>query len=73
MVARRDIKKGEEITYDYATTEANDTKGITNCICKTNLCRKNITKDDWKLKELRERYDGHFLNYIQEMIKEENN
>jgi SET domain-containing protein len=39
MTAKRDIKKDEEITFDYATSEANTTKGITDCCCGEYNCR----------------------------------
>lgn len=65
MTARRDIKKGEEITYDYSTSESlNETKSIPQCGCGTKLCRGKLTKDDWKILELQERYKGHFLPHV---------
>lgn len=68
ITARRDIKEGEEITYDYCTSELNETKKITDCGCKSQICRKTITRDDWKISELQERYKGHFLPHVQFLI-----
>lgn len=65
ITARRDIKEGEEITYDYCTSELNETKKITDCGCKSQNCRKKITRDDCKIPELQERYKGHFLPHVQ--------
>jgi hypothetical protein len=64
MTARRDIQQGEEITYDYATSELQETKSIPNCGCGSKFCRTAITKDDWKIPELQERYKNHFLPHV---------
>ena len=67
--ARRDIQPGEEITADYALWVAYPGHSmITNCQCGSLLCRKNITGDDWALKELQERYKGHFPPYLERRI-----
>lgn len=68
--AKRDIKPGEEITADYALWVADP--GfiiIADCRCGSLLCRKKITGDDWKLKEVQERYKGHFPPYLEKRIK----
>lgn len=64
MSARRDIEKGEEITYDYATTELNETKKIIECGCGTKECRGKLTRDDFKIEKLQEKYKGHFLPHV---------
>jgi len=69
MSARRDIKEGEEITYDYATTELNDTKMITECGCGSEICRGVITGKDYKIKSLQEKYKGHFLPHVLKEMK----
>jgi len=77
IVARRDIEKDEEITYDYATSESyewpfkmHDGETV-KCLCGTTLCRGAVRPNDWKIPELRQRYAGHFANYLQELIDEE--
>ena len=62
MVARRDISADEEITYDYATSETEQLS--VSCRCGAPLCREFIRDDDYALPELRERYAGHRLSYI---------
>ncbi len=62
MVARRNIAAGEEITYDYATSET-EQLGV-SCRCGAPLCRGIIRDDDDALPELRERYAGRRLSYI---------
>ncbi|HIH52166.1 MAG TPA: SET domain-containing protein [Nanoarchaeota archaeon] len=51
LVAIKDIKKEEEITYDYSTTEWSDRtiwgidwqeKWIMKCNCKSDNCRKEV-------------------------------
>lgn len=68
LVAIRDIKKGEEITIDYAmlmTTRMFDF----HCNCGSKNCRKIVTGDDWKIKELQKKYGNYFQPYILEKIK----
>lgn len=66
-IARRDIRKGEEITGDYATFTI-DKWGI-NCRCGENICRKIVTGGDWKLPELQKRYKRHFTPVIEMKVK----
>lgn len=40
LFAARDIKKGEEITFDYSLNE--DTPFQMNCLCGAKTCRKSI-------------------------------
>lgn len=62
MVARRDIAAGEELTYDYATSETEQLS--VSCRCGAPSCRGFISDDDYARPELRERYAGHRLSYI---------
>jgi len=68
MVAMRDIEPGEEITYDYAMTDL-DPDWSMQCNCRAKNCRKIISGDDWKIKELQERYAGYFQKNIQNKIE----
>jgi len=67
IIARKFIKAGDEVVYDYCTTQGNTVMNM-ECRCGTALCRGRIRGDDWKIKELQERYKGHFLPYIQKRI-----
>jgi hypothetical protein len=70
LVARRDIAAGEEITVDYAlfTTQSNWT--LDNpCHCGSPHCRQMITGNDWKLKDVEERYRDHFSPFINRRIE----
>lgn len=45
MLSIKPIRKGEEITFDYATTETTVTSGLLNkaCLCGSKNCRGKIT------------------------------
>jgi hypothetical protein len=69
LIARRDIKKGEELTADYAIWEADENYvSKWECHCNSPLCRKRVTGKDWRLKELQERYNGHFSPLLTKRI-----
>jgi uncharacterized protein len=44
----RDIKKGEELTYDYGFDEPD---GAFPCLCGSKNCREWIVRDDYKFKK----------------------
>jgi len=67
LVALRDIKPGEEIGFDYATSDGSPYDEF-ECGCGSRLCRHHVSGDDWKLPELQKRYQGHFSPYIQRRI-----
>jgi len=69
FLARRDIKKGEEVTYDYGTTECNP-KWRMECRCGLECCRGTITGDEWKNAEFRAKFKGHFFTGVQKLIDE---
>lgn len=71
VVARKNLKTGDEITIDSATWDADEEwefleKG--NCTCHTVLCRTILTPNDWKIPALQKRFKGHFSPYIQRKI-----
>jgi hypothetical protein len=72
LVAMRDIKKDEEITFDYAMVVSESVGSAIvfemDCNCGTRKCRKKITENDWKITELQEKYRGYFSQYLQEKI-----
>lgn len=73
LVAIRDIKKDEEITFDYAMlvseSMGSDIVFEMECKCGSRNCRKQITENDWRLPELRRKYNGYFSQYLQEKIE----
>ncbi|MFH1551781.1 MAG: SET domain-containing protein-lysine N-methyltransferase [bacterium] len=69
LVARRDIAKSEELTFDYATGETYPLNS--ECHCGAKDCRKNITGEEWKSQKFRNKYKGHFNPYIQGLINKQ--
>jgi SET domain-containing protein len=67
FVATRNIKKGEELTYDYGLAESNPTFKM-KCLCRTKKCRKIITGKDWKNKEYQKKNSEYFLPLLRELI-----
>ena len=67
IVALRDINPGEEICFDYGTSDGSPYDEF-DCACGAPHCRKHVTGSDWMLPELWERYEGHFMPYLQRRI-----
>jgi hypothetical protein len=67
LVALRDIRVGEEVCFDYATTDGSPYDEF-ECGCGSPRCRGHVTGDDWRLADLQARYAGHFSPYIQRRI-----
>lgn len=65
--AMKNIKTGEEITYDYAVTDCEKTDGF-KCSCGKKNCRGRVAGNDWKKPELQKKYKGYFSWHIQEKI-----
>jgi hypothetical protein len=70
LVAMRDIRAGEEITYDYAMSDGSSYDEFP-CGCGAAECRGRVTGEDWKRSELWQRYAGHFSPYLQRRIAAE--
>jgi SET domain-containing protein len=68
FVAMRDIRAGEELTHDWATTD--DDNYTVKCNCGAKNCRGTLTGKDWQRPELKERYAGYFSAYLAEKIKQ---
>ena len=67
LVAMRDIEVGEEVCFDYAMCDGSPYDEFI-CSCGTGNCRGNITGEDWKRPDLRERYAGYYMPYLQRRI-----
>jgi len=66
FVAMRDIQADEELTHDWATTD-DDTYEM-QCHCGAQNCRGIITGQDWRRKDLQEKYRGYMAWYLQRKI-----
>lgn len=67
LVARRPIRRGEELTADYALYTV-DPDWEMDCLCNSVLCREVVRGDDWQHPELQERYRHHFSPFINRRI-----
>jgi hypothetical protein len=67
FVALRDIDAGEELTHDWAMTD--DDANRMECRCGAPACRKTITGQDWRRRDLQEKYLGFFSWYLEEKIR----
>ncbi|MFZ2886144.1 MAG: SET domain-containing methyltransferase [Candidatus Moraniibacteriota bacterium] len=71
LVAMKNIKKDEQVTFDYGTVLFRSKNGIDyqfDCACGKSECRKVITNNDWKIKKLQQKYKGYFQHYLEEKI-----
>jgi hypothetical protein len=59
LVARRDIRPGEEVTNDYGTSTGTDFEMV--CSCGAAVCRGVVTGEDWRREDLQERYGDHWI------------
>lgn len=67
-VAMRDIKPREELSHDTAMMYTSEEFNL-KCDCGSKNCRKVQTGNDWKLKELQDRYGDYFVWFIQKKIR----
>ncbi len=74
LTARKDIKKNDELTVDYAlwlSDEAYVSKWT--CTCAEPCCRKKITGRDYRKKDVQSRYTGHFSPLMNKKIDHKKN
>lgn len=69
LVARRDLVPGDEVTYDYATSDDNPHFGFV-CRCGAIGCRGVVSGEDWRDPSLQERYGDAFSPYLLRRIRE---
>ncbi len=67
FVALRDIEAGEELTHDWATTD--DDSYEMECRCGAASCRRVVTGQDWRRRDLQEKYGRHVSAYLLEKIR----
>lgn len=63
IVAMRDIKKGEEITFDYSTSESEDGWTLV-CQCGEENCRRLIESYELLPAELKLKYGDFTSEYL---------
>lgn len=68
VIAMRDIKKGEEITFDYSLSEA-DIFWHIKCNCGSKNCRKNIYSIQFLPQKTFNKYKQFIPDYFQQVFK----
>lgn len=63
FIALRDIKKGEEITWDYETTEYISI-AVKNCLCGSKNCRRVLRGFKYRANELFNKYGIYVADYL---------
>jgi hypothetical protein len=66
LVARRTIHPGEEVTFDYSTSESLENPEMPECFCKSACCRGRLEPLDYLKPELIAAYGTHFVSYLRE-------
>lgn len=69
MTATRDLVPGDELTFDYATSE--DVEQNWKCLCGEPTCRGRVTSDDWKDPAFQAKYRGHCMPHVE--VREDTN
>ena len=67
FVAMRDVRAGEELTYDWAMEE--NIPARTECRCGAPTCRKILTGRDWTKPTLRRKYRRYLSAYLGEKTR----
>lgn len=67
FVAMRDVRAGEELTYDWAMEE--NIPARTECRCGAATCRKILTGRDWTKSALRRKYRRYLSAYLGEKTR----
>lgn len=62
LIAMRDIKKDEEITFDYSVIINDD--WVLDCLCGSPLCRKTIGKFRDLPQDVKDRYKDYCPEWI---------
>jgi len=69
LVARREIKKGEQITMDYSTFCADNMETF-ECQCRASDCRRTITGTDYLQPFVEQKYNGHISDFVETKRKQ---
>jgi hypothetical protein len=67
LAARRNIRIGEELTFDYATIAAAVALQMV-CSCRSVTCRGKVSGEDWHLPQLQARYRDHWIPAVSSLI-----
>lgn len=70
FVAMRDIKEGEEITYDYDMMNY-VVENFPRCLCQSSKCRGEVKGFKILPEERRKEYKGYLAPYLEKLMAEE--
>jgi hypothetical protein len=73
LSASRDIKQGEEISYDYSTADVGDWVAGWECKCGASICRHEVTGNDCLNIDFQKRYQGNLPSWTKEYIESHQN
>lgn len=62
VVSLRNIKKDDELTYDYEMTE--NSKWMMKCDCRSKRCRKIIGRHENMPEEIKQKYKGYISEWL---------
>jgi len=65
FIARKNIRKGDEISFDYGLADSNPAYRL-KCECRSKNCRKVITGNDWKDPGYRKKQSKYLLHVLKE-------
>jgi uncharacterized protein len=68
IATRRQIRDGEELTFDYGTQSGAPGFSMP-CSCGTPRCRRLVTSEDWRLPSLQVPYEGHWTPALAARIR----
>ncbi|OQR90728.1 hypothetical protein ACHHYP_05288 [Achlya hypogyna] len=61
----RDVKKGEQLTYDYACTETESSMHFgLQCLCGTAACRGVLTFSEWRSRKFIKKNRDHLNEHV---------
>mmetsp|Transcript_2277 Transcript_2277/g.3382 ORF Transcript_2277/g.3382 Transcript_2277/m.3382 type:complete len:183 (+) Transcript_2277:172-720(+) len=69
LVTVRAVAAGEELNYDYATTESESSFHVgMRCNCDSEHCRGVLTGSEYSGHEFFSKYKGHMMEYLERII-----
>ena len=71
LIALRDINKGEELSYNYCTTEEDLEQFSFPCSCGAETCIKEVRGFRYLSLEQKKQIQTHLFPYLAEKIEEE--
>jgi hypothetical protein len=68
LAAMVEIAAGTELLVDYAMSTV-DPEWFLRCHCPSYRCRQMVEGTDWRIAQLRPRYDGWWAPHVQRLIR----